>query len=286
MKRPFALFFVLSLALGAGTGCRRDSTALFSFVFELPKFDLSELNEGQKQEFFKVVNAEICPCNTPERLGQCIARGKACPDAYRAARFTRKRIGAGDSVSRVVHMLDRIFQDGQKSQELPRDGAPAKGNEKAPVTVTIFGDFECPYCKRAKPELEKLLAAYPEKVRIVFRHMPLPLHKGAMPAALAAEAAHKQGKFWPLHDELYKSNLNLEKEMLTEYAKRSGLDVERWKKDVESAEVKARVEADMALGKKLSIAGTPAVYVNGKFLNGAMRFENFRDYVEIMLDSK
>lgn len=281
--RTFALVVALSFVL-CGVSCRRDTTALYSHVFDLPKFDLSMLNEGQKQEFFKVVNAEVCPCSIPERLGQCIANGKACPDAYRAARFARRRIGAGDSVSRVVHMLDRMFQDGTKTQELPENGAPSKGAAKAPVAVTIFGDFQCPYCKRAKPELDKMLAAYPDKVRVVFRHLPLPIHKHAMLAAYAAEAAHKQGKFWPLHDELYKFNLNLEREMLTEYAKRVGLDVERWKKDIASPEVKARVEADVALAKKLGITGTPAVFVNGKQLNGAMRFENYRDYVEIMLD--
>jgi len=281
----FAAFCALAATLAAAPACRRDTTLVADHVAALKAYDLAVLNEGQRQEFVKIINSEICPCGVPMHLGACIERGRGCDDAHRMVRFAMRRLQAGDGTSRVIHMLDRMFQQGDKAHDIPGDDAPAKGDASAPVTLTVFSDFECPFCKKAEPVLTRVLKEYAGRVRVVFRHYPLAkLHKNANNAALASVAAHKQGKFWEMHELLFKNNLNLEKENLTEYAKRVGLDVERFKKDIEDKATAARLKADMDLGAKVGITGTPAFFINGKQMTGGGRFENYRDYIEVAID--
>ena len=87
--------------------------------------------------------------------------------------------------------------------DLPVNNSATKGPADAPVTVTLFDDFQCPYCARLLPTIEKVMQAYPTQVRVVFKHFPLSMHKFARQAAIASIAARNQGKFWPLHDQLF-----------------------------------------------------------------------------------
>jgi protein-disulfide isomerase len=280
--------FIALVVLAASPGCRRDTSLVADHVYAVKGYDVAHLNEFQRQEFMKVVNSELCPCpRVLAHLGACIDKGRACPEAHLAARYAIRRIAAGDSMSRVILMLDRMFQQGVTAKAMPNDDdAPSLGPANAKVTLTVFSDFECPFCKRTAPVFEKLKKAFEGKLRVVFRNLPLvKIHRHAMNAALAAVAAHKQGKFWEMHDMLFKNDLNLEKENLVEYARRVKLDAERFKRDLEAPETRKRVEADMALAKKIGVAGTPALFVNGKPMTGGHRFETVRDYIEVALDS-
>ena len=155
-------------------------------------------------------------------------------------------------------------------------GAPALGPADAPITLIEFTDFQCPYCKRANDTVHELMNNNPGKIRLVFKHNPLPFHDKADGAHRAAEAAALQGKFWEMYDLLFANNKNLEQADLEKYATQIGLDIEKFKADMESDSVKNRVKADLAQGVSLGVKGTPHFFMNGNVINGAQPLQNFQ----------
>jgi protein-disulfide isomerase len=123
-------------------------------------------------------------------------------------------------------------------------------------------------------------------VRILFKHQPLDFHAKAPAAHAAAEAAFLQGKFWEMHDKIFENQEQMAPEKYVEYAAALGLDVERFKKDVLSAEVRARIEADKKEAARLETTGTPAFYINGKYISGAQPFEIFKQAIDQELAAK
>jgi protein-disulfide isomerase len=169
---------------------------------------------------------------------------------------------------------------GQPVQVDIRPDDPAKGNPRAPVTVVVFSDFQCPYCSRVEPTLKQVEQAYPQEVRLVWKNKPLDFHPNAMPAALAAEAAREQGKFWPMHDKMFAAQQELSPAAYERWARELGLDVARFKAAQASPAVKARVEADDQLAGRLGIDGTPTLVVNGEKVVGAVPFEQLKAVID------
>jgi protein-disulfide isomerase len=159
-------------------------------------------------------------------------------------------------------------------------GAPAVGPEEAAVSVVAFSDFQCPFCSRAVPTLEQVEEEYGDKVRIVFKHLPLSMHPKAPAAHAAAEAAHRQGKFWEMHDRIFADQREMSPERYVEYATEIGLDIDQFNADVASDEVKKRIEADTSEAARLNVRGTPAFFINGKYLSGAQPFETFKQRID------
>ncbi|MHB8709077.1 MAG: thioredoxin domain-containing protein [Desulfuromonadales bacterium] len=150
--------------------------------------------------------------------------------------------------------------------ELPVLNSPAKGTADAPVTLTVFSDFQCPYCSRVVPFVDEVLAKNPGKVRIVFKQFPLRMHNFALPAALASLAAREQGKFWPMHDLLFANFNQLSEEKIRALAKEAGLDLARFDKDRTAQKLRDEVLRDQRLGQQAGVQGTPTVFLNGKLL--------------------
>jgi protein-disulfide isomerase len=159
-------------------------------------------------------------------------------------------------------------------------GAPSRGNSDAKIAVVEFSDFQCPYCGRAVATLGQIQQQYGDKVRIVFKNLPLPMHAQAPAAHAAAEAAHRQGKFWEMHDKIFADQANMSPERYREYAREIGLDLARFDRDVADASTRERIDADAAEAKQLGISGTPAFFVNGRFVEGAVPFETFRKLID------
>jgi protein-disulfide isomerase len=159
-------------------------------------------------------------------------------------------------------------------------GSPARGPDGAKVKIVEFSDFQCPFCARATPTLKQVEEKYGDQVQIVFKHLPLRIHPKAPEASAAAEAAHRQGKFWEMHDRIFANQQELSLEKYTQYAQELGLDVEKFKRDLTSDEVKKRVDADAAEAAKLEVTGTPGFFVNGRFLSGARPFEDFQKLID------
>jgi protein-disulfide isomerase len=176
--------------------------------------------------------------------------------------------------------------DPEKRYEVKVDGAPAKGPESAKVTIVEISDFQCPFCKRVKPTLTQLLADYGDDVRLVYKHLPLDFHTQAPAAHAAAEAAHRQGKFWEMYDKIFEHQAELAPEKYEVWAAEIGLDVEQFKKDAASAEVKARVEADKQEVNQLGVTGTPSFFINGRPFSGAQPLEQFKTMIDEELKAK
>ena len=159
-------------------------------------------------------------------------------------------------------------------------GAPVKGDPKARLAIVEFSDFQCPFCSRVAPTLKQIEEEYGDQVRLVFKHLPLSIHPKAPAAHAAAEAAHRQGKFWEMHDKIFADQRGMSPEKYEEYASEIGLDLGRFKEDVASSDVKKRIDEDTQEAAKLGVTGTPAFFVNGRFLSGAQPFDSFKKLID------
>jgi protein-disulfide isomerase len=169
--------------------------------------------------------------------------------------------------------------DAEPRSEVRVGSSPALGPGDAPVTLVVFADFECPFCARAVGTVRQLREAFGDKLRVVFKHHPLPFHPNARGAALAAAAAGQQGKFWEMHDRLFADPTQLGPDALVEHARELGLDVGAFKAALKSARIKALVDEDIAEAARVGATGTPTFFVNGRKIVGAQPYETFRDAV-------
>ncbi|MCI5162121.1 MAG: disulfide bond formation protein DsbA [Candidatus Electrothrix sp. AX5] len=154
------------------------------------------------------------------------------------------------------------------AQDIDTAGSPFLGKEGAPISLVVFSDFQCPFCSKVQPLLDEILKKNPDKLKIVFKHLPLQMHKQAKPAALASIAAHEQGKFWQMHDALFTVSKDLSKENIEKAAKDIGLDMEKFKKDLTSPTVQAKLKKDMVDAGKAGVGGTPTLFINGRQVKG------------------
>lgn len=165
-------------------------------------------------------------------------------------------------------------------------GRPEKGGgAKAPVTIIVFSDYECPYCKRGEASVEEVMKQYGDKVRVVFRNYPLPFHANAKPAAEAALCANAQGKFWEYHTKIWQT-AKLSPENLKKIAGEAGLDQAKFDKCFDSKEFAKLIDEDMAAGAQVGVTGTPAFFINGRMLSGAQPFEKFKEVIDQELAAK
>jgi protein-disulfide isomerase len=163
---------------------------------------------------------------------------------------------------------------------------PSRGPDNATVTIVEFSDFQCPYCGRVVPTVEKLMKDYDGKVRLVFRHFPLSFHPFAAKAAEAAACAADQGKFWQMHDKMFGNQQKLAVEDLKSFAKDVGLDQGKFDKCLDSGEKAPLVSADEKDGEQAGVSATPAFFINGIFINGAVPYEQFKETVDRELKGK
>jgi protein-disulfide isomerase len=197
-------------------------------------------------------------------------------------------------------IYDALTKDGKtpppaekKTVDAPPDDAPWKGGEKAKVTMQIFSDFECPFCKRAEDTVAEVEKAYGDKIKIVWRHKPLPFHKNAMPTAIASQEAFKQkgdAGFWKMHDALFKSAgtpEGLARPNIEKLAEEQGLDMTKIRKALDTEEHKKFIEAESATADKAGISGTPGFHIapsgstEGYFISGAQPFPKFKKMIDL-----
>jgi protein-disulfide isomerase len=168
----------------------------------------------------------------------------------------------------------------------PTKDNPSRGPANAKVTIQIFSDFQCPFCKRSVDTLSEVEKAFPGKVRLVWRNMPLPMHKDAEPAAEAAMEAFKQkgsDGFWKMHDLLFADQQKLDRRSLDQHAASVGLDPAKFAAALDSNAHKTVIEADKKIASDAKITGTPAFVINGYFISGAQPFSKFKKVVTLAL---
>lgn len=149
------------------------------------------------------------------------------------------------------------------------------GSPNAAVTVEEFADFQCPTCATVHTKMKEIIAPYGNRIKFIYRSYPLTqIHKNAYEAAVAAEAAGLQGKYWAMQDQLFTNQPNWAnsqnaRQLFEEYASKIGVDIAKYQNDVVGLPAKTRVDADMRRGQSLKISGTPTIYINGKSVDFA-----------------
>ncbi len=163
---------------------------------------------------------------------------------------------------------------------MPIDGAQTRGSAGAKVTLVVCSDFQCPFCARVRSTLDDLAKEYGDDLRIVFKNNPLPMHIRAAAAAAAAEAAGKQGKFWAMHDRLFENARELTDENFARWAGELGLEAARFERDRNDPKTAERISAQSQQCTSLGARGTPAFFINGRYLSGAQPIESFRTLID------
>ena len=156
---------------------------------------------------------------------------------------------------------------------------PALGPAGAPVEIVEFSDFQCAFCQRAAATVQKIRAAFGDRVRLVFKDFPLPIHPDAFAAAEAAQCAREQGKFWEYHDLLFANQQALGRDDLKRYAVRLRLDAARFNTCLNEDRFKYLVQADVDESQRYGVSSTPTFFINGRLLSGALPFEAFEQVV-------
>lgn len=166
------------------------------------------------------------------------------------------------------------------------DDDPMEGKADAPVTIVEFSDFQCPFCGRFYLDTyTQIKKDYVDtgKVKFIYRDYPLSFHPNAKPAALAAGCANEQGKFWQFHDKLFTNQASLSAENYKLWAKDLGMDTKKFNDCFDKQKYDAEIQKDFADGQAAGVTGTPAFFVNGRFISGAQPYANFKTAIDAAL---
>jgi len=178
-------------------------------------------------------------------------------------------------------------QEPAKQHEIPVGDSRIRGPKDAPITITSFVDFQCPYSARFQPVIDSVQEAYPKQVNYVLKHFPLNFHKAAKPAGRAVLAAGEQGKYWEMVDLILKNNRGLTEEKFEEFAKELGLNMKKFKKSYadKDGEWEKLIQADYDLGVKVGVRGTPTYYINGRQTR-SRSLDAFKQEIDAILNKK
>ncbi len=238
---------------------------------------ITPATEAQVQEFFNQNQARMGG-QTLETVGPRIQQHLDSQSTQAAANAF---LGSLKAKAALKIALEPPRVDVQVAQN-----DPTKGPATAPITLVEFSEFQCPFCQRVGPAIQQVLATYGDKVRLVFRDYPLPFHDNAQSASEAAQCAHEQGQFWAYHDKLFQNQQALAADKLKQYATEIGLDAAAFTACFDSGRFRAAVQEDAAHGQAVGVSGTPAFFINGRFLSGAQPFEAFKTIIDEELEMK
>lgn len=252
-------------------------------VSDVAGLDLANLNATERETFWAVANDELSPCGDPHSLASCARDHLPCRSCMPALRFLAHRIEDGYSRDQLSEFIRARYAP-QAVTPVHTDGAPTHGSPLATVTLVEFSDYECPHCAHAVPIIRQLERDLEGRVRVVHMNFPLTGHIHGMPAARAALAAGRQGKFWEMHYLLFENQRALEPADIDRYATQLGLDLTRFHADVASPEVEAQIAATRREGERLQITGTPTIYINNRRYDLNVEREPLRQWVQEEID--
>ena len=234
---------------------------------------------AQPFEAFKAkIDAEIA--NADAMIKKGVPVGKVYDEIMKTAKAEVAAAPAGAPPAGAPPADTQVYK-------VEAGNSPSKGPKTAPITMVIFSDFQCPFCSRVEPTLKQIDDTYKGKVRFVWKNYPLPFHQNAMPAAEAAMAAGEQGKFWEMHDKLFANQQSLDRATFEKHATELGLNLDKFKADLDSGKLKTAVNADVQYGNSLGGGmGTPTFFINGKKISGAMPLESFASIIDEELKKK
>jgi len=272
------------------------------YISDVPNVDFSGLSPAQKEEAVKILNERRCTCNCNMTLAQCRRDDRSCP---RSPVIVARFLDLVRKGTPPAQAADKMYADGAAPAAQPAAGvqpapsgklvvykveageAPAVGPRDAPVTIIEFLDFQCPFCARGNETVERILSEYPGKVRVVYKqHALAAIHPQATLASEAALAANEQGKYHEMHRKLFTIQRELGRDRILAAAGEVGLNVATLTAALDSGKHRAAVDADTKQAEALGATGTPAFFINGRYLSGARPFEQFKQIIDEELAGK
>ncbi len=256
------------LALTLAIACRAPGTPSAgpgdAHDVDLPGVDTTDLTTQERSEWGRLVSSLPAPCpSLAQSIAECTQKGLDCPACRLSAKLLARHLQRGKSAAQAEAACDARFGEAP-IRSVNLGSSPTRGPANAPVTVVVWADFQCPFCARAAQLLSELERSMSPRLRVVFKHYPLPAHARAMWLAKASVAAQRQGRFWELHDKLFSQWLPADDDALVRWATDAGLDGSRFKQDLTAPATQQRIDQDRAEGEALGLTGTPFVLVNGR----------------------
>lgn len=263
-------------------------------VQALVKEEAAKEGVSEKEWFAKHVDAAV-PAPAEDAIKKVFEENKARMPPDASIDSMREQIigflSQDQRRTQALKTFDELKKKGGYQLLLaePRTVVEAKGPTRGPpdakVTIVEFSDFECPFCSRAEESITQVMDHYAGKIRLVFRHFPLPMHSNAGKAAEAAACAEEQGKFWEMHKQLFANQSKLSAADLKAHAQAIGVDAAKFAECLDGGKMKAKVDGDQKAGAEAGVSGTPAFFVNGKLLSGAQPFSEFQRVIDAELGS-
>ncbi len=257
---------------------------------DMPAEIFAGMTDAQKYAAMRVMNDNTCDCGCPhDSLAGCAKQDPHCPVAPAKIKHAAALAKAGKSAAEIQAEMfggppkgaaARAQAQDSEVSKVPIDGSPSHGKPTALVTMVEISDYQCPFCANANQTVEELQKQYGDKLRLVMKQNPLPMHPDANSASLAALAAGEQGKYWQMHQRLFANQKALDAQSLEKHAREIGLDLASWKKALANPKLQEKIRNDQALAASLGATGTPAFFINGRRLSGAQPIATFKRVID------
>lgn len=236
---------------------------------EYPGVDLSKLGAAERARLNQMAEGELCPCpDSTESLHECMQKEERCEEAEAAITTMVGALAEGAGEDAQQRLAERQANE-DRVHNFVLEGVPVKGSAEASVKIVEFADFQCGYCRMAAGVLSAVHEQLGDDVGIYFKQFPLGSPLSDL-AARATNAAHKQDRFWPMHDLIFENQQQFNPQALEGYARQLGLNYERFQEDLKSQEIGALVARDRQEGMAAGVQGTPSLFINGKRYTGQL----------------
>jgi protein-disulfide isomerase len=259
---------------------------------DLPGVDTAGLTSTQKASASKILTGHDCSCGCGMKIAECRVKDPSCSYSKGLASVIVDALKKGQTESQAIaaaaaSQYSHPPSDSTKILEAPVainiSGEPVRGPADARITLVEFSDFQCPYCVAAVPELQAIMKAFPTQVKLIFKQYPLETHSHAAFAAKAALAAHKQQKFWEMHDALFADHGDLSPASIERIARNLGLNMARFDADLQSPAIEQEINSDIAQGDQAGVGGTPTLFINGQRFNGPIQLQALKPLLDAEL---
>ena len=254
--------------------------------FDYPGFDLDELSDDQRAELAELAHVELCPCEDSQvSLHDCMQD----PEDDRCAEADEEVTALVDVVTDTEDNIDAFERRAEQRAETDEghdfalDGVPYKGDRDADVVIVEFADFQCTHCRTSAQVMESVYEQFGDDIAIFFKNFPIggPVAEQAHRAAMAA---HEQGRFWEMHNLLFEHQQQIDQQRIERFARQLGLNFERFRNDMESAEVDNHIQRDRQEGTAAGVSGTPTIYIDGELYTGSRSPQALAANIESRLD--
>ena len=247
---------------------------------------LEPLNQEERAKLEAIARAELCPCpDSVISLHECLQKEETqCAASKYVFRIIGAGIKQGENQTDILDAVAQYVEAIKKTHTFDLSKTPFKGSADASVVIVEFADFQCPHCRLAAKSLDEVASKYGDKIAVYYKQFPLSTHTEARHASAASLAAHKQGRFWPMHALLFENQSALGEAKYRQFADQLGLNASKLAKDMKTPEIAAQIERDRAEGDRAGITGTPSLFVNGKtYMGDPTSVEELSAYIDSLL---